>query len=127
MNDPNRGTGNPKRRLLPEEGELARDLRARDPKIYSWGELGRMFGTSDYQVQMAVYPEKVKARNDEQNRRKARIVAQARENGRYGGDPELAWLRAQIPPDTRDLTGKLLGDPVPQRSALAQRNQGARS
>lgn len=34
------------------------------------------------------------------------------------------WKRIRvIPPDTRDLTGKLLGDPVPARSALAQRER----
>lgn len=27
-------------------------------------------------------------------------------------------LRATIPPDTRDLTGKIFGDPLPGRSAL---------
>jgi hypothetical protein len=37
-------------------------------------------------------------------------------------DPDhAAELMAQIPPDTRDLTGFLMGDPLPQRSALAQR------
>ncbi len=136
----NGGNPNGRRRLKPEEADLARELRARDPKIYSWRELGRMFGTSDYQVHSAVHPETLKVRNDAQKMQYAQRVAQARESGRFGGDPELAWLRAQRPPDTRDLTGRLLNDPLPgrsaldrkhaanpDRSALAQRDQGARS
>jgi hypothetical protein len=34
----------------------------------------------------------------------------------------LARMTA-IPPDTRDNTGKLLGDPIPERSALFQKQR----
>jgi len=34
---------------------------------------------------------------------------------------DAAKLMAQIPPDTRDLTAQLCGDPLPERSALAMR------
>jgi hypothetical protein len=33
-------------------------------------------------------------------------------------------LMDEVPQDTRDLTARLFGDPLPQRSALAQRNAG---
>jgi hypothetical protein len=33
-------------------------------------------------------------------------------------------LMDEVPQDTRDLTARLFGDPLPQRSALAQRNTG---
>ena len=38
------------------------------------------------------------------------------------GPPEadLAARLAEIPPDTRDLTGRMFGDPIPGRSALCK-------
>ena len=36
-------------------------------------------------------------------------------------DAEYAARLVEIPPDTRDLTGVLCGDPLPGRSALARR------
>ncbi len=38
------------------------------------------------------------------------------------GRDDYAARQAEIPPDTRSLTAILCGDPVPSRSALAQRN-----
>lgn len=36
-------------------------------------------------------------------------------------EDRLRELRSNNPPDTRDLTARLLGDPLPWRSALAQK------
>jgi hypothetical protein len=46
---------------------------------------------------------------------------------RYRPTPaELRRLAREVPPDTRDVTGQLLGDPLPGRSALDQmRREGA--
>lgn len=37
---------------------------------------------------------------------------------------DVAARRAEIQPDTRSLTGRLLGDPMPGRSALDRRREG---
>jgi hypothetical protein len=57
--------------------------------------------------------------------RKQERVETQHEQGPRPTPQEIAALRRLIPPDTRDLTGRLLGDPVPQRSALFQKLSGA--
>ena len=48
-----------------------------------------------------------------------------------GTDPtsnaELQRLKAQIPKDTRDVTGRICGDPVFERSALYQKMSGGQA
>lgn len=39
---------------------------------------------------------------------------------------DVAARLAEIPPDTRDLTGRLFGDPLPGRSALARQSSPER-
>ena len=45
-------------------------------------------------------------------------------NPRPMSDEALKRYRAAIPPDARDLTGRVFGDPPPHRSALAQKQLG---
>jgi hypothetical protein len=44
--------------------------------------------------------------------------------GRGGRAQRADWFArlAEIPPDTRSLTGRAVGDPLPGRSALARRH-----
>ena len=64
-----------------------------------------------------------KVRQQEEQRaasRAKRDAGLARMAYRVRDDEWMARL-SEIPDDTRDLTGRLMGDPIPQRSALAQR------
>jgi hypothetical protein len=42
-------------------------------------------------------------------------------NGKPISDERLRELRSNVPEDTRDFTARFLGDPLPWRSALAQK------
>lgn len=76
--------------------------------------------------------EKSRARARAKNRSEKRHTARARERELLKGyaphmaaprPPQADYLArfAEIPPDTRTEAAKLMGDPLPSRSALAQR------
>lgn len=54
--------------------------------------------------------------------RPRRIVSAGQPDIRPISDEDLKRLRENAPPDTRDLTGRIFGDPLPERSALAQKS-----
>lgn len=90
----------------------------------SWKAIGRILGINGDTARRCVDLEYRK-------RRSARTWELRKQGGIYGKPPmprsikpaqeDIAARLAEIPPDTRSLTGYLMGDPVFERSALAQR------
>ncbi len=86
----------------------------------SWGEVVNALGSSYHAVQMALKP-------GYSEKRRARDRARYRgTTGAIYGRPRMTVAAAHkavaaIPPDTRSVTGRLFGDPIHERSALAQR------
>lgn len=112
-----------------EDGERARVLEAaRALRPMPWQVIAKQFGVSRFFLQSNLDP------TFDTNRRRAQINARRRERAREQGlvgsgfvhtvDPgrataaDAAERLKEIPADTRTLTGSLLGDPLPGRSAL---------
>lgn len=117
-----------------QKAEITR-LRKSDPKQYSYDTLARMFGVSKTTVHLLFNPDLREKYNrlkqgshawrvyKERRRRRRngtldRTECEDRAIGERPDQAEVLRMLAAIPPDTRDLTGKLLGDPLPARSAL---------
>ena len=108
---------------------LNRETRIRQWRAdgWKWADIGKALGISGTTARCIVDPEYRRIRNE----RTWRI--------RHGGDirgiggtkhiashkphpDDLAARLAEIPPDTRTLTGVICGDPLPGRSALDMRD-----
>jgi hypothetical protein len=116
-----------------QKAEIRR-LRNSDAKRYSYNVLARMFGCSVSAVHCFFNPEAAARYNENKKhagyryhdkRRKRRTIDRTEAEGRSVGerpDPEqVLRMLAALPRDTRDLTSRLLGDPVYERSALYQK------
>lgn len=99
----------------------------------SWGAIGLALGVTGDTAHRAVdpeYSERRKALNNEARRSRRHAESSRLLVGihRVETDADVARdaarLIAQIPPDTRDLTARLLGDPLPGRSALDHWTRG---
>ena len=93
------------------------------------GKTCRAMDTSWHQAARDLLAEGLTRReiSERLNRPRSTVDGVLREHARASeARPVMQFLRERFAsvPDTRDLTGRLLGDPLPHRSALAQR-QGA--
>lgn len=101
-----------RRTITPAQIDEARKLRASNVKFWTYAELGKRYALSGVTVYYAL------------NNHAARVAEERRAASRaYQGprpiDPaRLAERLAAIPADTRDLTARFFGDPLPGRSAL---------
>lgn len=95
----------------------------------NWVEIGRRFGVTDMTAHVLCDPEfreKVNARKRRENKRRSELYASSvpsfirHATGRPAKEDVEARL-AEIPADTRDLTAKAFGDPLPGRSAWDKR------
>lgn len=110
--------------MSPEQIELVRQLRAAG---MGWVRIGKAVGLGEHRIRRIVDPEYRARRNKLAERRRPR----PRKNEVGGplsagvvGRPSAEKLRAialALPSDTRGLTARLMGDPLPGRSALEQR------
>ncbi len=98
---------------------------------WSLAALCREFKVSRNTVKSAIDPafkakylagtrERDRRRRQEESRHKSWVVAGARPT-----DAEFRAAQRLIPPDTRDLTARICGDPIFQRSALFAKLQAA--
>lgn len=118
--------------------DLVRSLAASGE---GWDDLGRRFGMDADALRARVDPvfaerrrlrqNEWRKRRREQDRNQFGIVLSAT---KFGGDDIAALspsdVRARLaerPPDTRSLTGRLLGDPLPGESALDRERQEMRA
>lgn len=109
----------------PEQIEQAKVWRAEG---VVWWQVGKRLGVSPDTIRRAVDPEfaaHYRARRkvlDQLNKegRKKRISPYDRAAHGASVPSQADYLArlAEIPPDTRDLTGVLMGDPLPGRRAL---------
>ena len=111
--------------LTPEQrAEVMRLYR--DEKV-SVPKLAARFRVSDPTIRRVVDPKYRDYDRTVQNRKRARLIKESPHAGRLSaGRPtaeDVERLRADIPADTRDLTARILGDPLPGRSALDRRNE----
>lgn len=111
--------------------EKARELRAME-RQWSWARISIMFGRSEDWFKRRLVPgyldmrrksiaahQEAKAlgiNNRRAYRREGPIVISVRSD-------IVDRLRSEIPHDTRTLTGRLCGDPLPGRSALDRKAQ----
>ncbi len=111
------------------EGEIATCKSMREDGA-TWNQIAREVGCDPQTVKYALDPDYANSRREQvnANRRRARgedqkvqPETQRRPDVRV---PVEDWNQriAEIPDDRRDLTGKMLGDPLFERSALAMRS-----
>ena len=93
------------------------------------GKTCRAMDTSWHQTARCLYASGLSRREvaERLNRPRSTVDGVLRERAHTSeARPVMQFLRERFAsvPDTRDLTGRLLGDPLPHRSALAQRAEG---
>lgn len=94
--------------------ETAKVLRSRK---WSWDGIARNLRVSKTWLKNRMVPG---FREQSKRVREHHLRVERRSlTGRLDADADR--LKAQIPPDTRDLTARIFGDPLPGRSALDQR------
>lgn len=103
------------------ERTRARNMRKRG---LSWNEVARQLEVSVERLRRAIDPGYAKRR---QLSAKAHRVARrgkphSDDHATYEATRKMAeFLFSKIPPDTRGVTARLMGDPLPGRSALDRR------
>jgi hypothetical protein len=109
---------------LPITEELISRARALRHNGASWTDIRRELGIGDERLRRVMEPGFKERRN--------RDIRNARATRGYRGEPkmrlspeETKLALATVPSDTRDLTSRLLGDPLPGRSALAKMRANA--
>lgn len=115
--------------LTDEERQAAaHQARAMRKGHVGWSQVARRLGVGEYGLRAAIEPDYA-ARKRESNRKNynkraagSGVRAHDRPHAAHTSvHQHAAALAAQIPVDTRSFTGRLLGDPLPSRSALDQR------
>ena len=91
-----------------------------------WTDIARATGFSAEKVRRRLDPEYRRRRNQRANESRVRILAEITPAARIVGTARVSPKDAEraiaaIPPDTRNLTARAFGDPLPGRSALDQR------
>ena len=113
------------------EGEIATSKRMRDDGA-TWNQIARETGYDPQTVKYALDPDYANRRREQinANRRRARGEeqkvqpdTQRRPEVRVS-DEDWNQRISEIPDDRRDLTGKMLGDPLFERSALGVMKNG---
>lgn len=124
------------RKLLDSQLNEARALLAKGMSLTQTGKIiGVDRGTIKYWLNAEYRESRIQKQVKHDDARAARAKAKGRAINGIGGtvvrslsrpDPdETARLLALIPADTRSLTGRICGDPLPGRSALCRRQAGA--
>jgi len=115
--------------------EIAHRMRAHGSPVAT---IAKMLAESETKILAAFEPSRplsaavVSGAPDTEKARAARrrpLVTRAQTSGsavRAADRDDFYDHLAEIPPDTRDLTGRILGDPIPGRRAIDRRNQGAK-
>ena len=103
----------------PDSIDPAKVLRQRE-RGRPWEVIARELGITAHMLRRQVDPEYVRLNDLRLQRQRERYrKVQSGELRRAPDDADA--IRLPDEPDTRDLTGRLCGDPLPGRSALAQR------
>lgn len=114
---------------MPLTDEEITEARAMRKNGMAWYRIGKVFGVAEDTVRAAIEPGFAEMRREQKNlRRRARKencafltpVGVSRATREATKNDFLARL-AEIPPDTRSLTARIAGDPLPGRSALDRR------
>lgn len=99
--------------LSPSQIVAAGTLHEKNPGFYTWAMLGQIFGFNAETVRRACDPN-FRERRREQNRKAwEKLSTKGGVKLDRIAAKNVRELQKQIPPDTRDLTGRLLGDPIP--------------
>lgn len=108
--------------MTPEQRDrIAAEGRRLRQEGLSWRAIGRIFGVGDQTVRYWADPDRAQevraasASNRAAGRKQG--GRPSREDSAAGRADVMARL-AEIPPDTRSITARLFGDPLPGRSAL---------
>ena len=110
------------RKISDETKEAIRDLRARG---MTWLDISNRFGVSYTTARCICDP--VYAANEAERRRRWTIRHEQKmelQRAQAAGKPK-EYL-PPVPRDTRDLTARIMGDPLPGRSALDRMRNGER-
>lgn len=99
---------------------------------WKWSALGARFKCSPETVHRAVDPSFADRMRDKAVRHRMRDKNGTERNGLPRADyastrADAAARMAEIPADTRTLTARMFGDPLPGRSALARKQVEARA
>lgn len=110
------------RRIFLTEEQFARatQMRAEGMAIFA---IAHALGVPDDRVRKTLNPEyaaRVRAEKARQHYRNRSRLDAGIETIDREARKDAARLRQQIPPDTRGLTARIAGDPLPGRSALDQ-------
>ena len=97
--------------------KTARVLRARN---WSWQGIAAHLGKSPTWLRARLIPGFAKKR-----RGAYRCIHEPRNGALRTIHANAMRLKAQIPADTRDLTARVMGDPLPGRSALDEKRRAA--
>lgn len=112
----------------PFSPEELREIRQLRKDGWSFEKISERTGRSRSSMQFALAKRGGDAaleRKREENRHPSPNCNIVIKDQRPGTERELLELLRAIPQDTRDTTGRLMGDPVWERSALYQRNRRA--
>lgn len=103
-----------------EQDRITSELRRlwRANAFRTVAEATRHFGVSKEAVMRIIDPGYAEHRRKERQGQRTVLINKSEK----ASPSDCAARRAEIPPDTRSLTAVLCGDPLPLRSALAQRN-----
>lgn len=115
---------------MPVKGEITERIERERDMIQllldqgkSYRDIGSIYGCSHALVQNVMTGRHRKARRQEINRRK-NAETTGFSPSQYIGHVEKVVVRGELPPpDTRDLTARILGDPLPGRSYLDRKKQ----
>lgn len=106
---------------VPQETiELARQLRAMG---VNWSEISRRCGMSIEMIRRRIdpgYSQRRHAQNREAGRKQVGKILHVYDGARLKPE-EAEQALASVPPDTRPFFARLMGDPLPGRSALERR------
>lgn len=110
---------------------LAPAIRKLRDSGLSWSDIGRELGITGTTAKMAVDPDYAARRRSNINARRIDQTSRVTDKNRVTPPSRLTAAEARkviarIPPDTRTPMQKMLGDPLPGRSALDMRKELAR-
>ena len=107
-----------------ERAKIARNLRAAG---MGWKEIAAAIGVTDSTAHCLADPAYAVKRQARVNELRRNHRAYDDYHARRMDPDEVAARLAEIPPDTRDLTARLCGDPLPARSARYRQVEEAAS
>jgi len=90
----------------------------------SFRQIGLKYGCSYTLVQYVMKPEMKKERRRKTNDRKNRDTTGVKPRSSAKPQPKVIVEGEPEPPDTRDLTGRMFGDPIYERSYLYKMRSG---